>query len=339
MKKLRLGIVGAKTLIAKELMSWLKKWHVPCKDIVLFDAQEASGYICPYDEHYLPIRCANEEVLNKQDILLFCDEVLRDQWYASIQESIYSIDLCSIQRDGWLILPQWNIDSLSAGHTRIAIPNASLQLLTAIAKVLETQACITSISSTTLHSAGEYGEKGCKELQKQMEAYLADKDLESCCFPLPTSYQHLPLLFQTLPQTSSFLPDGRSKEEAYLETSLGYFLKQQPSLSLTCARIACMRGMSCSITLEMKEDIPIDTIVDAYASSSSFICFDDLSHDMYPITADVIHDYRIFIGRMRKSSPTTFVAWAVCDDLSIRCAAAVQVIFYLYHNCISDEKS
>lgn len=332
MKKIRLGIVGARSLIAKELMNWLKKWHVPCEDIALFDAQEASGYICPFADHYLPIQCATLEDLCKQDVLMFCEESLRDLFYEKLVDTIYTIDLCNSQKDAWVVLPNWNIDTLLEGHKHIAIPNASLHMITAISKVIESLSELTGITSTTLHSAGEYGEQGCKELQKQMEAYLANKDLESCCFPLPTSYQHLPLLFQTLPQTSSFLVDGRSQEEAYLETSLGYFLKQVPSLSLTCARCASMRGMSCSITIELAKEICLETIVDAYASSSSFICFDDLSHDMYPITADVIHDYRIFIGRMRKSSPTTFMAWAVCDDFSIRCAAAVQVLFYLAHN-------
>lgn len=339
MKKLRLGIVGARTLLAKELMNWLKKWHVPCGDIMLFDEQEESGYICPYEDHYIPIRCAKADTLNQMDILLFCNTALRDKFDEFIADNVYAIDLCITQKDAWLILPSLNIDSLQEGHKKIAIPNAALHMLASIAKVIENITPLLSISSTTLHSAGEYGKKGCKELQKQMEAYLADKELESSCFPLPTSYQHLPLLFQTLPQTSTFLSDGRSEEEAYLETGLRYFLKQLPTLSLTCARSACMRGMSCSITLEMRDDVPLDVIVDAFSSSPSFICFDDLRHDMYPITADVIHDYRIFIGRMRKSSSNSFIAWAVCDDFSIRCAAAVQVILYLYHNAIKDENS
>lgn len=328
MREYKAGIVPATTQMGRELLEWLGKWHFPAT-IMLFDEavdrktmKEHHGKLYG---HYPP----NTALFETCDILFDCDE--EHSLSLPSSEKIYIIHLHNQKSIGKLVVPSLNIAQLNPTDHKIQIPFASFMLFAAIYGIIEKYQQVKQAIMTSLHSVAEMGDDACMDLANQLRAYEQGESIESKWFPLPDVHPHLPLLFQALPQTSYFTLNGESQEEQLFHryaACLGYDL----ALSLTCVRTASLRGLSISMSFLCDDEIHLDELVDAFSSDPSMICFDDIQHNIYPICADVIHDYRIYIGRMRKSDSHTFTAWAVCDDLAIRCSAAIKCAFYILHN-------
>lgn len=331
MSKLVLGVVGASSMIAKELVEWMSKWRCQEADVHFYDTKEHVGYVQCCCDHFMPIQEMKDEVVSELDIVVFCEETLRYQFASKCKKTSFVINLCSYQPGETLIVPHINSDTVTQEDGHLFLPDATYMMLATILNVVQKLSPLEAIDVTSLHSVAECGHMGCEDLQKQLQAFAQKQDLESKLFPLQDSFQNLPLLFQALPQTSPFLKDGRTQEEAFLMEHLNK-LCEPCKIAITCVRITAIRGMAMSITMHLQDDISQDTFMDAISSSPACVCIDDIEHDMYPICGDVIHDYRVFIGRMRKLDSHCFQAWAVCDELSIRCAATVQLILYLAHN-------
>lgn len=335
MKKLRLGILGASTLQASDVLAWLAKWHFPYEDIYLYDTKEHCGRMMFCKDKYRTIQEVDETKIALLELCFICDPTLFEKYEVKCKDTSYTINLTQHHDDEMMVLPPLLLPELISTQKHFWIPNASICMMLHILHIARDKGTIQSVDFTSMHSASEVGMKGCIELQEQISAYEHNRELEADVFPLSTSSQSLPLLFQALPQTSPILESGEAREEILLQTVISEFMKEEISVFPTCVRIASLRGLAISMHLHFQEAIQVDTLIDAYASSSSCICFDDKEHNMYPILADVLHDYRIFIGRMRSTAANDFSAWAVCDDQSIRCGAAVQMAFYVYHNFLN----
>lgn len=335
MSEYKAGIIGASSWIARELIEWMEKWRFQAS-LILMDDQEACGQIIPYQNRYLAIKTVNEKDVRDCELLFDCRSH-GDKAIKGVCEDAYVISLNECAKEDKIILPTINLTEFQKENHALFIPCASYILLASVLSLMQQISNVKQAAVTSLHSVAELGDDACQDLMKQIQAYAKGQEIESTEFPLKDAYQHLPLLFQTLPQTSCLCKEGSTCEELFLKEHLPDCITTVPKLSATCVRVAALRGLSMSLVFTCEEEQELDTIIDAFASDPKFICIDDISHNMYPICADVIHDYRIYIGRMRKSDAHTFVAWAVCDDLAIRCGAAVRVGMYILRNFLPEK--
>lgn len=324
------GILGASSWMARELMEWMEKWRFP-SILQCYDEPEACGKILHYQDHYLPIQRYGT-ALSQCQIVFDCREEENEQGEAFLSKDAYVISLKKQHHGEQMMVPYLNLTQMEPKMHRIWIPNAAFLGVMGLLSVLQTQCTLRQVVVTTMHSVAELGEVGCKDLMEQVHAYAQGKEMESNVFPLKDAYQHLPLLFQVLPQTSGLCAQGSTCEEAFLNKELKAWCSSNPQVDATCVRVAGLRGLSISLSVECEQAPQLDALIDAFASDPNIICIDDIAHNMYPICADVIHDYRIYIGRMRKLSATHFGAWAVCDDLAIRCSSALKCALYLLHH-------
>lgn len=329
MSEYKTGILGASSWLARELLEWMEKWRYPSV-LQLYDHQEACGKVLHYQDHYLPIK-GYDTSMDDCDILFDCRQDEDDEELKHLNPRSYIIHFQK-QAEGMVTVPNVNISRLQASDHHIRIPCASFLLLSGIVSVMESHCHVEQAVITSLHSVAELGDEGCTDLMKQIRAYDQGKEIESKLFPLKNAYQHLPLLFQVLPQTSCLCAEGSTCEEEFLREHMKDCFDPAPMVSATCVRVAGLRGLSMSLTMNCEKQEELESLIDLYASDPNIICIDDISHNMYPICADVIHDYRIYIGRMRKTGKNSFSAWAVCDDLAIRCAAALKAGLYILHN-------
>lgn len=325
-----MGILGASTALGKELLEWLDKWRFPCTPFLFDDAQKC-GMIMHYRDHYLPLHTWDYKRIAACDLLFDCRLTPSFSLAHRCKESAYVITM-DVRATGKFLLPGINLNALDQKDHTLIIPQASFCLLAPMLSLLDQKIGVKQVHLTSLHSVAEVGDAACTDLKAQLHAYEGGKGIESRLFPLNDAYQHLPLLFQALPQTAKLNDRGIGEEEALLMRQCQTLLAWEGSLNATCVRIASMRGQSMSVSFVCDQQITTEAMIDLFCADPGFICYDDISHNMYPICADVIHDYRIYIGRMRNSGPHTYMAWAVCDDLAIRGAAAVKLAFYLLHN-------
>ena len=324
MREQKTGVLGASTLLGRELLVWLDQWRFPCTPF-LFDETEQSGRIISYQDHYLPL-CAYDERIASCDILFDCRMDKEDKYKGFINDKTYIIALGE-NKAGKRILPK----QLEAFHEQdhvVVVPQAAEMMLEELLAVVRSVDKVKHAWITSLHSAAEFGDAGCEDLNRQLVAYGKHQMLESHLFPLANATQKLPLLFQALPQTTPIDADGITVEEKQLMQVGG----DDTAIHASCVRIGALRGMAMSAAFTCEQVLNKERVIDCFAMNPGFICFDDATHNMYPICADVLHDHHIYIGRMRLSDPHTFMAWAVCDDIALRCASAVKLAFYILHN-------
>lgn len=330
------GILGASTWLARELAQWLKKWRFPY-DIVLFDENEECGKTFEYQDRFYPIHRLDDDRLFTCTIVFDCIGKADQLMNQELQERMWILRLCGCEKNGKLVLPGVSLNHINEQDRNLRIPSAAFAMYAMIFSALKTKHTIRKSVLTSLHSVAEVGDEGCKDLLEQLKAYVAGQEPESDIFPLKNAYQHLPLLFQTIPQTSDFCDGGSSQEELRFSSNLKQLLDVDCDICATCVRVAGLRGLSMSLAFLCEEEVDPEGLTDLFSQDPNMICFDDITHNMYPICADVIHDYRIYIGRMRRSDPHTFAMWAVCDDLALRCGIAVKTAFYVIHNFIEQE--
>ena len=336
MDKKQAGILGASAWLARELAQWLKKWRFPY-DIVLFDEAEECGKTLEYQDQYYPIHRYDDEALFACTIVFDCVGKADELLDSKTQEHMWVLRLCGCDKVGKLVLPSLNLETISNSDHNLRIPTAAFAMFAMILSVLKTKHTLQRSVLTSLHSVAEVGDEGCKDLLEQLRAYASGQEPESEIFPLKNAYQHLPLLFQTIPQTSDFCDGGSSEEELRFQSNLEQVLDTKLDICATCVRVAGLRGLSMSLAFLCEEEVDPEAITDLFAQDPNMICFDDITHNMYPICADVIHDYRVYIGRMRRSDPHVLAMWAVCDDLALRCGIAVKTAFYVIHNFIEKD--
>lgn len=330
------GILGASTWLARELAQWLKKWRFPY-DIVLFDENEECGKTFEYQDRFYPIHRLDDDRLFTCTIVFDCIGKADQLMNQELQERMWILRLCGCEKNGKLVLPGVSLNHINEQDRNLRIPTAAFAMYAMIFSALKTKHTIRKSVLTSLHSVAEVGDEGCKDLLEQLKAYVAGQEPESDIFPLKNAYQHLPLLFQTIPQTSDFCDGGSSQEELRFSSNLKQLLDVDCDICATCVRVAGLRGLSMSLAFLCEEEVDPEGLTDLFSQDPNMICFDDITHNMYPICADVIHDYRIYIGRMRRSDPHTFAMWAVCDDLALRCGIAVKTAFYVIHNFIEQK--
>lgn len=330
------GILGASTWLARELAQWLKKWRFPY-DIVLFDENEECGKTFEYQDRFYPIHRLDDDRLFTCTIVFDCIGKADQLMNQELQERMWILRLCGCEKNGKLVLPGVSLNHINEQDRNLRIPSSAFAMYAMIFSALKTKHTIRKSVLTSLHSVAEVGDEGCKDLLEQLKAYVAGQEPESDIFPLKNAYQHLPLLFQTIPQTSDFCDGGSSQEELRFSSNLKQLLDVDCDICATCVRVAGLRGLSMSLAFLCEEEVDPEGLTDLFSQDPNMICFDDITHNMYPICADVIHDYRIYIGRMRRSDPHTFAMWAVCDDLALRCGIAVKTAFYVIHNFIEQE--
>ncbi len=327
MREYKAGIIPASSQMGRELREWLEKWHFP-GTIMLFD--KASGNEMLGEGKKGIIHCGSDDsLLEACDILFDCDE--EQPLSLPLSHHGYMIHLGKEAENAKALIPSLNLDQFKQSDHELQIPFAAFILFANVYATVTKYQRVKQAVMTSLHSVAEMGDDACLDLSKQLQAYAKGDSIESSWFPFYDIQPHLPLLFQALPQTSHFNDYGNSEEEQRFQRyakAFGFDL----TLSATCVRIASFRGLSMSIAFLCEDVLHLNLLIDTFSSNPAMICFDDIPHNMYPITADALHDYRIYIGRMRRSDAHTFTTWAVCDDLAIRCSAAVKLAFYILHN-------
>ncbi|MDE6475875.1 MAG: hypothetical protein K2L08_03395 [Erysipelotrichaceae bacterium] len=326
-----IGVVGAGTLLAKEVFIWIEKWHFPYQELYLFDQMQWVGTIKKCKEKYYPISNMQEIEGKEVHLLFICDAMLYEKYKDKIAPNSYCI-LLKGNVDEHVILPRFNLENNTEELKCIKIPECSTIPVAQALHVLQTAYTLQYISITSMHPVSELDYIGCNELKQQLKDYYLEKQPEAHVFPYITCHQHLPILFHPLPQCDAFLANGSTLSEDILCKQVQYLLQDQLPLYATCIRVDSMRGLSQVVCVKTKEPIHIEQIQDLFAGSSFFVLMDDIEHNMYPMISDVLHDHRTFIGRIRKMDDYTLQFWMVSDDIAQRVGSGLQAAYYIYHN-------
>ena len=365
---LRAGIVVAGA-VGKIIYQCIREYGLPCDEVRVLATRERDedwdgepvrvlGLGNEFSEENLPL-------FEGLDVVFFAgregEKGAAKQWAMRVisEYGPYCIDNGSDFRMDPaipLVVPEVNLDDVTADTRFIASPNCStIQMCVALAP-LHRAARIKRIVATTFQSVSGWGEAAQKELCKQLCACdtnrLGKQEIE-----FDSGIFRKPIVLDCLPHIDAFMSNGYTKEELkmHCETQR-IFGDPGIQLTATCVRVPVEVGHSEALTVEFEGPMSAEQafrLWDASKATNGVVVMDQSAKDTpgwpapnppsagsyggatyadersYPTQADIRRDdlkNLTLVGRVRDdyTQPNTINFWCVADNL--RKGAATNVV-------------
>jgi aspartate-semialdehyde dehydrogenase len=212
-----------------------------------------------------------------------------------------------------LVVSQVNPDDLQWHEGIVANPNCSTMQLVPVLMALRDSVGLERVVVDTYQAVSGTGAKAITELQRQVEAYVADEPLET------TVYPHQ-IAFNALPQVDVFLDNGYTKEEWKVVTESRKIL-HLPDLriSATAVRVPVFVSHSEAVHVETMRPISPDQARERFGAVPGVVVQDDPSRHAYPLASEAAGRDEVFVGRVRQDPSIPggrgIAFWVVSDNL------------------------
>ncbi|MBL4575006.1 MAG: aspartate-semialdehyde dehydrogenase [Opitutaceae bacterium] len=313
----KVGIVGATGAVGQELISLLVDRGFPFSEIRLFASSRSAGKTLEVAGNSYVVEEAKAEVFEGLDVAIFSasSSISRELGPEAAKRGCVVIDNSSAFRmdeDVPLIIPEINPDAAATHKGIIANPNCTTAVALMGLSPLHTEFGLKRVFASTYQAVSGSGMGGIRELQAQVEDYVAGKtEFET------ETYPHQ-IVFNVLPHVDSFLDSGYTTEEMKMQNE-GRKILGLPDLrvSCTCVRVPVFRAHSVSIQAEFERPVSVDRAREVIAAFPGVELCDEPLANKYPMPADYSGKVECGVGRIRIDTAfdNGLSLWAVGDQL------------------------
>jgi len=221
-----------------------------------------------------------------------------------------------------LVVPEVNADHLKKHRGFISNPNCStIQMVMALAP-LHRKARIKRIVVCTYQAVSGTGRAALVELDEQVKAYAAGKEMKHEVYP------HR-IAFNVIPQVSTLkdiFPGYYAEEIKMVREPRKIYGEPNMAVSATCVRVPVLNAHSESINVQFEKKITADEAKELLASAPGLKLVDDPARSVYPLAIDAAGKDEVFVGRVRQdtSAENCLDLWCVSDN--IRKGAALNAV-------------
>ncbi len=259
----RVGIVGASSLLGKELSEELGKSPLATAELVLLDATDAEGQLASAGEELAVIHAIDEEALERLDFVFFAGtrEQTRAHWATARGNGATVIDLTRALTDepGAILWSPWLQTGTTAKdgsaaeamvpdlNTTIVVPayGASMMLALVGERLRAAGLAVRTFAATLLLPASEHGRAGMDELHQQTVGLLSFKPTPEEVFGTQVAFNVVSAFGR---EAKVSLGDERvSVMEQYERLSRG----QLPELALQVVQVPVFHGYTISLFVEL----------------------------------------------------------------------------------------
>ena len=173
---LRAVIVGASTLLGKELIDDLNSSH-PDWDLRLADTPDSSGQLVAGGDEALVVQPLTPDIFGGSDIVFFAadPQITRAHWHEARTAGAFVIDLTSALQDetGAVIRSPWVNAGIAASSANVVIAaHPAAVMLGIVASRLSTAFKDVHLAATVLEPASQQGSRGLDEMHQQTVSLL-----------------------------------------------------------------------------------------------------------------------------------------------------------------------
>ena len=277
----RIGIVGASTLLGKELNDELAESTLSAGELVLLEAEDAAaGQLVSAGDEASFIQRLGPSSFEGLDFIFFAGspEVTREHWKPARRAGSTVVDLSGALEDqaGVLVRAPW-LRSLLAGkgaeadgagqgtalpdlNTAAVVPaDPAAVMLALVAARLQSRLSVRRMVATVLEPASEFGRAAMDELHQQTVSLLSFHDLPREQFDAQVAFNLLPQLGKEA--KSSLLEAQQRVERHYATLSNGAL----PPLDLQLIRAPVFHGHTASILVELQSSTALTEVEEALA--------------------------------------------------------------------------
>lgn len=329
----RIALVGASSLLAKELKECLTESPFAGAHFVLLDEEDARGQLEQVGDEVTVVQAIGEHSFDEIDFTFFAggEDQTRRYWRAAQRAGSTVLDLSAALEDelGVLVRAPWIGSGMNPGEdmpdllTKAVVPaNAAALALALLMDRLQEVAEICFAAATVLQPASEYGKEGLDELHQQTVSLLSFQNMPRVVFDTQAAYNTL----------ASFGESATANlARAELRIRRHYALLgggRLPGLRLQAIHAPVFHGHTFSICIELERAIPLAILEDALGGEHMDLVLEETDSPSN-LAAAGQNDVLVWLKPEppvdRLSGETSrFWLWAASDNLRLGAQNAVE---------------
>jgi aspartate-semialdehyde dehydrogenase len=325
----KVALVGASSLLAKELKECLTESPLAGASFVLLDVAEAQGLLEQVGDEVTVVQVIGENSFEDVDFTFFAgsEELTRRFWRAALGAGSTVLDLTGVLDDepGALVRAPWLSEGVGSPDllTKAVVPaNAAALALALLMDRLQEVAEIRFVAATVLQPASEYAKEGLDELHQQTVSLLSFQNMPRAVFDTQVAYNTLASFGES---ATVNLARGEERIRRHYAVLAGDRL---PELRLQLIYAPVFHGHTFSICIELEHAIPISTIEDALGGDHLDLVLEETDTPSN-LAAAGQNDVLVWlkpeppVDRLRGET-SRFWLWAASDNLRLAAQNAVE---------------
>lgn len=315
MRKYRIAIIGAMTLVGQELIKILEQRDFPMDEVRLYSSDNSPGTKLFVRHEELPVAEMTHQSFKGIDIAFFAPGTVISRHFAPVaaRAGTVVIDNSTVFRmdeNVPLVVPEINLDDVKSHKGIIACPSCSSIQLAMVLYPLHKINPIKRIIVDTYQSVSGTGSSAMEELTSQSKQILGRQAA------VPRVYPHQ-IAFNLLPEIDVFLDTGYTQaERRMMEETRKIMHTPELAISATCVRVPVFIGHSEAVHAEFTHPITADETRQILSHVPGIKVLDDPSVSLYPQPWQVAGTNECYVGRIRKdaSLKNGLAMWLVTDN-------------------------
>ena len=312
------GIVGASSLLGKELKEQLEAGGFPLGRLTLLETEEYAGLLQEFAGDIQITQIISPETLSEVDIAFFtCSPTIMDAFVASgAAFPELTIDLTQRGRPGALFLSGLSDTSVLRLRGYYVNPHPSVIVMARVLSRLHNTFGLRSASVTVLESASDLGNAGVDELQDQTLSLLNFQNFEHKVFGGQIAFNVL-------------------RAEDRFVGQLAELLGQAfPKPMVQSVHVPVFHGQGFSIFADLLKRPERGAVRESLAADSSFV----MHGEDEPTPVGVVGTHGIHIGKVQESEeyPERISLWVAADNLRLSASNAIRTAENLMLAAIGD---
>lgn len=324
----KIAIVGASTLLGKELKDTLSDSPLAAANFVLLDDSEGLGQLDQVGDEVTFVQAIEPDAFERVDFTFFCgsEELTRRHWREALRAGSSVLDLSGAldQETGVLVRAPWigAEDGNADLFTPAIVPAHSAALaLALIMERLHATVPVQFAAATLLLPASEFGRAAMDELHQQTVNLLSFQTLPRATMDAQSAYNLLSGLGESAKVNLGTV-------EARVRRHFGALAGNRwPALAMQAILAPVFHGHTFSMAVELERPVEIGALEDALSGDHLDLVLEDTdSPSNLAATGqnDVLVRLRPELGARNPSETSRIWIWGASDNLRLYAQNAVE---------------
>jgi aspartate-semialdehyde dehydrogenase len=324
----KIAIVGASTLVGRELKEALSESPLAAANFTLLDEEQAHGQLEQVGDEIAVVQPIMPDSFERVDFTFFCgSEALTGRhWRDALRAGSTVLDLSGAldQETGVVVRAPWLGQETATVDmfTPAVVPAHPAALaLALLLERLQQAAPVRSVSATVLLPASEFGRPALDELHQQTVSLLSFQGIPRELFDTQAAYNLLAGFGEAAKISLGIVEARIRRHVAALTAGRG------PALALQVIQAPVFHGHSFSIAVELDHAVEITALEEALSGARLDLVLEETDSPSN-LTAtgqnDVLVRLRPQPGERNPSQVSRLWLWAASDNLRIQAQNAVE---------------
>jgi aspartate-semialdehyde dehydrogenase len=324
----KIAIVGASTLLGKELKDALAESSLAASSVELFDEDEGLGQLDQVGDEVTFVQAITADSFEHVDFAFFCgsESLTRKNWREALRAGSTVLDLSGAldQETGVLVRSPWvgEPDVAADLFTPAIVPAHPAALaLALLMERLQQAAPVKSAAATVMLPASEFGRAGMDELHQQTVNLLSFQSIPRATFDSQLAY-NLVCGFGENAKVNLNAIDAKIRRQYSALAG-----RRLPVLAIQTIGAPVFHGHGFSIFAELDRPVDLSTLEDAMSGYHLDLVLEDTdSPSNLAATGqnDVLVRLRLEPGPRNANESARVWLWAASDNLRLYAQNAVE---------------